>query len=56
MFIKGQVDNLRSNNCRNALALFYEIFSQNAEKCPEGRKINDTWSVFIDVNMASIFR
>jgi len=50
------VDNLRSNNCRNALALFLEIFTQNADKCPEGRKINDTWAVFIDINMAAIFR
>ena len=26
-FLKGQVENLRSNNCRNALCLFHEIFS-----------------------------
>lgn len=26
-FLKGQVENLRSNNSRNALCLFHEIFS-----------------------------
>lgn len=54
-FLKGQIENLRSNNSRNALALFEEIFSQNAEQCPEGRKVSDTWSVFIDVVFASVF-
>ena len=27
VFLKGQVENLRSNNSRNALCLFLEIFS-----------------------------
>ena len=49
------MENLRSNNSRNALCLFYEIFSQNADKCPEGRKVNDTWAVFLDINMAAVF-
>lgn len=54
-FIKAQVDSLRSNNSRNALALFHEIFSQNAELCPEGLKINDTWSVFLDATFPVVF-
>lgn len=54
-FLKGQIENLRSNNCRNALALFAEIFQHNAEKCPEGRKDNDTWAVFIEANFAAVF-
>ena len=55
-FLKGQVENLRSNNSRNALCLFLEIFSQNADKCPEGRKVNDTWALLIDVNLAAVFK
>ena len=55
-FVKGQIENLRSNNSRNALALFCEVFTQNADQCPEGRKTNDTWSVFIDLNMTSVFK
>lgn len=54
-FIKGQIENLRSNNSRNALALFCEIFCNNAEKCVEGRKDNDTWALFLDVNLAPVF-
>lgn len=54
-FIKAQVENLRSNNNRNALCLFAEIFSSNHEKCPEGKKVNDTWAVFLDVTFATIF-
>lgn len=53
--MKGQVENLRSNNSRNALCLFHDIFSQNHDKCPEGRKINDTWSVFLEANFATVF-
>ena len=55
-FLKGQVENLRSNNSRNALCLFHEIFSQNADKCPEGRKVNDTWALLIDTNLAAVFK
>ena len=47
---------MRSNNSRNALALFHEVFSQNADKCPEGKKITDTWSVFIDANIATVMK
>ena len=54
-FLKGQVENLRSNNSRNALTLFQEIFSHNADKCPEGRKVNDTWALLLDINFAAIF-
>lgn len=56
IFLKGQIENLRSNNSRNAMCLFWEIFSQNAEKCPEGRKVNDTWAVYIEINMAAVFK
>ena len=54
-FLKGQVENLRSNNSRNALALFRDIFSQNQDKTPEGRKVNDTWAVFLDANFTAVF-
>lgn len=54
-FIKGQIENLRSNNSRNGLALFLEIFSNNAEKCPEGRKDSDTWACFLDINFGPVF-
>ena len=46
---------MRSNNSRNALALCRDIFSQNHDKSPEGRKTTDTWSVFLDVNFATVF-
>jgi len=49
------VENLRSNNSRNALALFRDIFSQNQDKVPDGRKVTDTWAVFLDSNFAAIF-
>ena len=54
-FIKGQIENLRSNNSRNALALFHEVFSQNSDKSPDGLKTNDTWAVFLDINYSSVF-
>jgi len=54
-FVRAQVENLRSNNSRNALALINDIFSKNHDKCPEGRKVNDTWSVFVEVNFAAVF-
>ena len=56
VFISKQIDNLRSNNSRNALALFQEVFSNNADKCPEGLKISDTWAVFIDANIPSVIK
>jgi len=37
------------------LCLFFEIFSTNHDKCPEGLKVNDTWSVFIDITIGAIF-
>ena len=54
-FIKGQIENLRSNNSRNALALFHEVFSQNSDKSPEGLKTSDTWAVFLEANYATVF-
>ena len=32
-----------------------EIFTQNMEKCPEGRKDNDTWAAFLEANLAAVF-
>lgn len=39
-FIRGQVENLRSNNSRNSLQLFEELFARNrdAHAESEGRK------------------
>ena len=54
-FIKGQIENLRSNNSRNALALFHEVFSQNSDKSPDGLKTSDTWAVFLEANYATVF-
>ena len=54
-FLKAQIENLRSNNSRNALALFRDVFSQNHDKTPEGRKVTDTWAVFLDAQFATVF-
>ena len=54
-FLKGQIENLRSNNCRNALCLFTEVFSQNHDKCPEGLKVTDSWAVFLEASFATVF-
>jgi hypothetical protein len=29
--------------------------SGNADKCAEGRKINDTWANYIDLNLTAVF-
>lgn len=34
-FIRVQIDNLRSNNSRNALTLVYELFQDNRKKMSE---------------------
>ena len=49
-FIKGQAENLRSNNSRNSLQLFEELFAQNKEahSDSEGRKTGDLWTKFVE--------
>lgn len=48
-FIRGQAENLRSNNSRNALQLFEELFAQNKEahSNTDGRKEGEDWTKFV---------
>ena len=49
-FIKGQIENLRSNNSRNSLQLFSELYSENKDKCEatDGRKMGEPWEPFTE--------
>ena len=49
--MKQQILNLRSNNSRNSMALFMEMFKENSEHCLDGQKINDNWTAVIEANL-----
>ena len=53
-FIKQQALNLRSNNARNSLELFRELFKENSEKCPNGLKVDDNWVTLIETALPTI--
>ena len=53
-FIKMQILNLRSNNSRNSMALFAELFKENSEHCLEGRKVNDNWVTLVEANLQTM--
>ena len=53
-FINDQALNLRSNNSRNAMQLFLEMFKENSELCADGRKVNDSWTSVIEANLATM--
>ena len=43
--------NLRSNNSRNSLELFKELFSKNGDKSQNGLKIDDNWVTLIETTL-----
>lgn len=55
-FIKRQAGNLRSNNARNSMALFAEMFKENSEQCKDGLKVNDNWVMIIETNLPTMLQ
>ena len=55
-FLKAQADNLRSNNSRNSLNLFVELFEENLDKCgaTDGRKVGGHWEEFAEKLLPSV--
>ena len=57
-FIKGQIENLRSNNSRNSLQLFSELFSENLDKYSntDGKKVDELWVTIVEKILPTVLK